>query len=252
MTYRCGVDSVRRPRARTIASLLLALSLLAAGCGGDDSPDGDIEVSDDESAAVATAEAVETPAVAATQIPIETPTATPVPTATPEPTSTPIPLEAPTPSAILFDAAFTNDSKVTTVGIDEVFFGMLAADAAEAASTVWVGDPVSTSNCYTVVPEDGPEGIELWIVDGHVERVDIRHPDLRTPSTLGVGNTLEELQSQLGERLTDETTDDGTVVATFTPSDAGDRDFRIIFELVDDRVTTYRSGRVGVVDRAVC
>jgi hypothetical protein len=167
------------------------------------------------------------------------------------PTSTPTPLQAPTPSAVLLTGAFTNSSKVTTVGIDEVFFGMTAEEAAEAATTEWVPDGSASATCYLVTPANGPEGVVLWIVDGRVERVDIEHPDIRTPSTLGVGNTLAELESQLGGRLQTETAADGSAVATFTPSDPGDREFRIVFELVDDRVVSYRSGRIGVIERAV-
>ena len=177
-------------------------------------------------------------------------TSTPLPTVTPLPTSTAEPLEAPTPSTVLLTTAFTNSSKVTTVGIDEVFFGMTPDAAAEAASTEWVELPTSSGTCYRVTPASGPEGITLWIVDGHVERLDIEHPDLRTPSQLGLGNTSAELQGQLGERLTIESTGDGTQTATFTPTDPGDRDFRIIFELVDDQVVRYSSGRIGVIERS--
>lgn len=136
------------------------------------------------------------------------------------------------------------------MGIDEVFFGMTPEDAAEAASTAWVPIPSSSGTCYRVTPAKGPEGVTLWVVDGHVERLDIEHPDIRTPSQLGLGNTEAELRSQLGERLTVDTSGDGTQVATFAPTDPGDRDFRIIFELVDDQVVRYRSGRIGIVQRA--
>ena len=229
-----------------------ALALLIVACGGG----SDDAASSDTDAASVDATESDNATTAATPIPDATaavviPTSTPLPTATPFPTSTPVPLESPTPSAILLGSAFTNDSKVTTVGIDEVFFGMRAEEAAEAASTEWLGEPSSTSTCYKVAPSTGPNGVELWVVDGFVERIDIQHPDIRTPSKLGVGNTLGELQSQLGDRLSDETLEDGTVVATFTPSDPGDRDFRLIFELTDDSVVRYRSGRIGIVDRAI-
>jgi len=217
---------------------------LASSCGGGSD---DTASTGDADAAPTTIAA--TPIREATPTVIVIPTATSLPTPTPLPTSTPVPLDSPTPSAILLGSAFTNDSKVTTVGIDEVFFGMSADQAAEAASTDWLGEPSGSSPCYKVAPAAGPNGVELWIVSGFVERVDVEHPDIRTPSKLGVGNTLTELQGQLGDRLTSETADDGTVVATFTPSDAGDREFRLIFELADDAVVRYRSGRVGVVDQ---
>lgn len=212
----------------------IVLSLGAAACGGDsDTASGDI---------------------AATSVPSEprtivVPTSTPLPTPTPLPTATPMPLEAPTPSSVLLTTAFTNDSKVTTVGIDEVFFGMTAAEAAEAASTEWVTDTSASALCYLVTPANGPDGVTLWVSDGHIERIDIEHPEIRTPSHLGIGNTLAELESQLGGRLSTEPGVAGHVTATFTPSDPGDREFRIVFELEDDRVVRYRSGRIGIIDR---
>jgi hypothetical protein len=258
MTYLFGVTSplpvspvppLRSALRWRFAAVAIALAALIGACGGGSDDDTSAATTDTEATAADSSPIDVTPIPEAT-VAVVIPTSTPLPTATPLPTSTPVPLTAPTPSAILLGSAFTNDSKVTTVGIDEVFFGMSADEAAEAASTEWLGEASSTSTCYKVAPSSGPNGVELWIVDGFVERIDIAHPDIRTPSKLGVGNTLGELQSQLGERLTDETSEDGTVVATFTPSDPGDRDFRLIFELTDDSVVRYRSGRIGIVDRA--
>ena len=230
-------------RITHVIAAILTVAVLAAACGGSD----EAETAED---------ATDTSIEAATEGPEPTPTdvavvtSTPLPTATPLPTSTPEPLEAPTPSAVLLTTAFTNSSQVTTVGIDEVFFGMTPEEAAEAASTAWVEIPSGNGQCYRVTPANGPDRLELWIVDGFVERLDIEHPDIRTRSKLGVGNTIAELRSQLGDRLTVETTGDGGQVATFTPSDAGDDEFRLIFELEEDKVVRYRSGRIGIIQRA--
>lgn len=223
--------------ARRLLAVALGLVVASTACGGDD-----------DSSSATTESVTPTPRDATA---IVVPTSTPLPTPTPLPTSTPVPLDAPTPSSVLLTTAFTNDSKVTTVGIDEVFFGMTAEEAAEAASTEWVTDGAVSTSCYLVTPANGPEGVTLWVVDGRVERVDIEHREIRTPSHLGIDNTLAELTSQLGGRLTSEERDDGTVIATFTPSDPGDREFRVVFELVDDRVVRYRSGRIGTIERPV-
>lgn len=169
----------------------------------------------------------------------------------------PIPLQTPTPSAILLTTAFTNASKVTTVGIDEVFFGMLAEEAAQAASTKWdLIDGSAKGTCYQVTPNTGPDGVVLWVVDGHMERVDVSHPDIRTPSSYGVGTALTDLQNHLGSQLTVETvtSEQGTQFqqATFTPTDSGDAHFRIVFDIEDGVVKRYRSGRVGIVERLSC
>lgn len=220
--------------------------MLLASCGGGSDDSASVESSDTEETNTTT---VASPKPTSTPVPVAT--SPPPPSPTPLPTSTPEPLEAPTPSSVLLTTAFTNSSKVTTVGIDEVFFGMTPENAAEAASTEWVPLPSGSANCFRVTPSNGPEGITLWVVDGHIERIDIEHPDLRTPSKLGLGNSVAELRSQLGDRLTVEPGDDeGTEVATFTPTDPGDREFRIVFEVADDRVVSYRTGRIGIIERS--
>lgn len=226
-----------------------ALVLTLLGCGGSDGgTDADEQADQVDAETDVEPTPTERPEPTATEVVIET--STPLPTVTPLPTSTPEPLEAPTPSSVLLTTAFTNSSQVTTVGIDEVFFGMTPDEAAEAASTTWVEIPSGNGQCYRVTPANGPDRLELWVVDGFMERLDIEHPDIRTRSKLGVGNTLEELRGQLGDRLSVETSGDGGQVATFTPSDEGDAEFRLIFELEDDKVVRYRSGRAGIIERA--
>lgn len=225
-------------------AVLVTAILVLAACGGSTTDAADeLASSPEPEVSVAAPQPTATPVAVATSLPPPSPTALPTPT--------PEPLEAPTPSSVLLTTAFTNSSKVTTVGIDEVFFGMTPAAAAAAASTEWVPLPSGSANCFRVTPSNGPEGVTLWVVDGHIERIDIEHPDIRTPSKLGLGNSVAELSSQLGERLTVESGDeDGTEVATFTPTDPGDRDFRIVFELTDDSVVNYRTGRIGIIERS--
>lgn len=230
-----------------MTAVLLTLVLIAVACGGSDGSDGS-ETTEDASDTSVDAGPTEGPEPTPTDVPIVT--STPLPTATPLPTSTAEPLEAPTPSVVLLTTAFTNSSQVTTVGIDEVFFGMTPDEAALAASTAWIELPSGNGQCYRVTPANGPDRLELWVVDGFLERLDIEHPDIRTRSKLGVGNTIAELRGQLGDRLTVEATGDGGQIATFTPSDAGDDEFRLIFELEDDKVVRYRSGRAGIIQRA--
>lgn len=251
IAYRCGVWSNRRKSPGRLAAWIVAssLALVLVGCGGSDGATGDDEQADQVDADTdVESTPTEAPEPTATDVVIET--STPQPTVTPLPTSTAEPLEAPTPSAVLLTTAFTNSSQVTTVGIDELFFGMTPDEAAEAASTAWVEIPSGNGQCYRVTPANGPDRLELWVVDGFMERLDIEHPDIRTRSKLGVGNTLEELRGQLGDRLTVETSGAGGQIATFTPSDEGDAEFRLIFELEDDKVVRYRSGRAGIIERA--
>lgn len=150
--------------------------------------------------------------------------------------------------------AFTTESKVTTVGLDEVYFGMTAVRAAEAADTQWVRSSQSAS-CAFLTPSGGPEGVRLWLWEGTVERVDVTNEGIRTPSGFGVGSTLTALQERLGSNLQVGETSSGGLRAVFVPADESDAAFRIVFEIGEDgTVVRYRSGRVGVVelDAASC
>ena len=145
--------------------------------------------------------------------------------------------------------AFTDESKLTTVGIDEIFFGMSVDDAAEAASTQWAGAPNPLTSCYFVEPRSGPDGISFMIWDGFVERVDITNPILTTRSGAGVGSTEQELGDLFGAQL--ETLAEGSVLA-FVPIDEGDAEFRIVFNLDAGEVTSMIAGRRAQVELESC
>lgn len=152
----------------------------------------------------------------------------------------------------LAEAAFTSRSKVTTVGIDEIFFGAWYQDAEAAARTEWVGIPDGTiPECLVVTPINGPEGVDVWLFRGFVERIDLTNADIRTRSGYGLGTELETLVDNLGEQLEIVENEDGYKTATFVPVDESDAAFRIVFELdSEDEVTSYRSGRASLINRA--
>lgn len=167
------------------------------------------------------------------------------------PTTPPVAIATPTVTVQLADTAFTNQSKVTTAGIDEIIFGTEAQVAAEAASTAWIGVPEGTwPECFIVLPANGPEGIQFWVWANNIERLDVTQPALRTRSGYGVGTQLAQLQQELGDLITVEDRGDGTQVATFTPSDPGDS-YRIVWEIVDGQATTMSSGRASLIGRNI-
>ena len=152
----------------------------------------------------------------------------------------------------LGEAAFDSRSRVTTVGIGDVYFGSWFRDAEAAARTEWVGIPDGTiPECLVVTPVNGPEGVEVWLWRGYVERVDISNADIRTRSGYGVGTSLDSLKEALGSRLQETVNEDGTTTAEFVPADPGDAVFRIVFEVsAEGDVTSYRSGRATLINTA--
>ena len=159
-----------------------------------------------------------------------------------------------TGTVVAADGAFDERSKVSTVGIGAVYFGMSPDEAAERVGTVWAGIPAGGADCYVVTPSNGPPGVALWVYHGTVERVDVDTPLLRTQSGLGVGTHLGELRSLLGEKLLVEEHPylAGWILATFVPTDPNDAAFRIAFDVSGGEVIRFRAGRTEIVSREAC
>lgn len=137
-------------------------------------------------------------------------------------------------------------STVSTVGLDTVTFGMTVAQAQEAAGTVLV--PAGpTGNCYHVVPHDAPEGIVFLVHQGTIERVDINSGPITTRSGVGVGSAETMVTDLFGDSIERQVRVDGTVDLVFVPSDPGDRNYRVVFNVSEGEVRAYKSGRLPQV-----
>ncbi len=211
----------RVPRGFNTLLFSTALLLLTA-CGGDD---GDATVGTVPPASIAPT----------TVAPTTTTTTTIATTTTTEPDFEGTP-------------EFDTNSSVSTVGIDAVTFGMTLARAENAVAGSFVPVDVANQECYLVRPSGGPNGVLLTITAGTVERVDITNPDITTRSGAGVGMSEDGLYSLFGDNLTTESSDTGGNRVVFTPSDAADAEFRVIFETDGSVVTSFRSGRLPQVD----
>lgn len=211
---------------RIAPAFVVAGGLLLAACGGEDDQ---VEAVLEAEAAVEEA-AVET-TTTTTASPVTTTIATTT-TVTPELTGFP---------------EFTEDSSVSTVGIDAVNFGMTVNQAGRAVGGEFV--PVSTveDSCYLVRPAGGPLGVQLTVTEGTIERVDITTPDITTRSGAGVGMTEAGLAELFGDSLTTQPSPTGGNQVIFTPSDSADAEFRVIFETNGETVQSFRSGRLPQV-----
>ena len=140
----------------------------------------------------------------------------------------------------------SNRSTVSTVGLDEVHFGMTVTQAQEAAGTVLV--PAGpTGACYHVVPFDAPEGIVFLVHQGTIERVDINSGPITTRSGVGVGSPESMVTDLFGERVEREVRVDGTVDLVFVPRDPGDQNYRVVFNVSEGVVRAFKSGRLPMV-----
>ena len=140
----------------------------------------------------------------------------------------------------------SNRSTVSTVGLDTVHFGMTVNQAQEAAGTVLV--PAGpTGACYHVVPFDAPEGIVFLVHAGTIERVDINSGPITTRSGVGVGSPESMVTDLFGDSIEREVRVDGTVDLVFVPRDAGDQNYRVVFNVTEGVVRAYKSGRLPMV-----
>lgn len=137
-------------------------------------------------------------------------------------------------------------STVSTVGLDTVNFGMTVAQAQQAAGTVLV--PAGpTGACYHAVPFDAPEGIVFLVHNNTVERVDINSGPITTRSGVGVGSPESMVTDLFGDSIERQVRVDGTVDLVFVPSDPGDRNYRVVFNIADGAVRALKSGRLPQV-----
>ena len=216
--------------------------------GSDEQPA--VEVAEQSAEAPATSDASDAsdaPDASDTPDTSASPTSTTVAIATTVPaTTTTITTVPPENPGQFGPPTLSNRSTVSTVGLDEVHFGMTVADAQQAAGTVLV--PAGpTGACYHVVPHDAPEGIVFLVHSGTIERVDINSGPITTRSGVGVGSPESMVTDLFGDRIEREVRVDGTVDLVFVPQDAGDQNYRVVFNISEGAVRAYKSGRLPMV-----
>ncbi len=161
-------------------------------------------------------------------------------------TTTTFTVEEPEDPSAFGPPTLSSTSTMSTVGLDSVSFGMTVAAAQEAAGTTLI--PVGPiGDCYHVVPYDAPEGIVFLVSQSTIERVDINSGPITTRSGVGVGSPESMVTDLFGDSIEREVRADGTVDLVFVPSDPGDRNYRVVFNVLDGTVRAMKSGRLPQV-----
>jgi hypothetical protein len=154
-------------------------------------------------------------------------------------------------AAVPGPVTLTEASAVTTAGLGPLTFGLTVAAAEKAIGTRLLPDTAFAAGgqCIVLKPEKGPDAVWFTVTKGTVERLDVRPPSkLKTRSGAGVASTEAQLKSLFAEKLVVAAVGPAKR-ATYTPTDAANADFRIIFELdAAGAVTSFRAGRVGSVE----
>lgn len=137
-------------------------------------------------------------------------------------------------------------SAVTTAGLGPVTFGMTVNAAKQAAGTAMI--PLGPeSDCYRVTPHRGPEGFTFLVHEGTIERVDIDSGSVTTRSGVGIGTAEATITELFGAKIRTQARPDGSTDLVFVPVDPGDRDYRVVFNVVDGAVRSFKSGKIPMV-----
>jgi hypothetical protein len=90
-----------------------------------------------------------------------------------------------------------------------------------------------------------PRGIDLMFLSGRLERIDIHDTTIATASRARIGDTESRIRDIYGERITVKPHHygpDGAHYMIFTPRDAADSEYLMLFETNGSVVTEYRVG----------
>lgn len=209
----------------------------------------DAEENADEAAEAETAENGEAPGAAPdTDTGAETePTAADTTAAANGAATTPPPVTTAPPDADEYGPPqLSAGSPVSTAGLGAVTFGLTVAQAQEAAGTAMIAQGAE-SDCYRVVAHRGPEGVTFLVHEGTIERVDIDSGPVTTRSGVGIGTAESTVIDLFGDKIQRQSRPDGSTDLLFVPVDAGDRNYRVVFNVANGAVLSFKAGKIPMV-----
>jgi hypothetical protein len=159
----------------------------------------------------------------------------------------------------------TEQSKVAIDGIGPVRVGMTIAEAEKSAGVQLLEKGGRASGgCYYVWPKTGPQDLGFMVSSDRadeqmikskdrISRVDVfRNSRITTLSGAKIGDTEARIKALYPGRIRvtphEYTGHRGGHYLTLMPKDTADKNYRVVFETLNGRVTQFRSGRVPEVE----
>lgn len=143
------------------------------------------------------------------------------------------------------DSARRAPLAVTARGVGPLRVGMNLGEASTALGVaLHLPNGTDTGGCAILPWPGGPAGVRMMAEAGRIVRVDVDSNTIATAEGARVGDTEERIQSLYPGRVTvtPHKYTDGHYL-TVTPASPADSAFRIVFETLRGRVTTFRAGR---------
>ncbi|MGG6265516.1 hypothetical protein ACQ4M3_05865 [Leptolyngbya sp. AN03gr2] len=150
------------------------------------------------------------------------------------------------------ETGLSSNSKLALKGIGAIQVGMTVAQASKAIGQPLVsqGEPAPGSNCSYVAPQRSIQGLNFMVIGDRIARIDVRRSSpITTLSGAKIGDSEARIKQLYPGQITvtpHKYRPNGHYL-TFTPKDAADRNYRLIFETDGKQVTDFRSGRLPEV-----
>jgi hypothetical protein len=150
------------------------------------------------------------------------------------------------------ETGLSSNSKLALKGIGAVQVGMTVAQASNAMGQPLIsqGEPAPGSSCSYVAPQQSIQGLNFMVINDRIVRIDVRRSSpITTLSGAKIGDSEARIKQLYPGQLTitpHKYRPNGHYL-TFTPKDAADRNYRLIFETDGKQVTDFRSGRLPEV-----
>ena len=146
-----------------------------------------------------------------------------------------------------------NEQALAPTGLAQVKIGMTPDEAAKALGAALTprGDRDEEACWYTHRADVEPrKDVDYMVVDGKITRIDVFAPDIKTAAGLGVGASLEELQTAYGgprlkvlaHKYSEAPQSYYVKWTDYNPSQG------ILFDVVENKVTSIRGGHIPEID----
>ncbi|BAQ65233.1 hypothetical protein [Geminocystis sp. NIES-3709] len=150
------------------------------------------------------------------------------------------------------EQGLTDRSKLSINGIGKIRVGMTVAEANKTANTKLVqtksgGEPY----CLYFQPQNAPKNVSFMVIEGRIARIDVNNSQISTISGVRIGDRGSKIKSLYPQQIQvtpHHYVAKGGYYYTFIPKDKADQNYRVVFEVINDRVTTMRSGKLPEVE----
>ncbi|BAU15416.1 hypothetical protein LEP3755_59740 [Leptolyngbya sp. NIES-3755] len=144
-----------------------------------------------------------------------------------------------------------SSSQLTLRGIGAVQVGMTVEEAAKASGQPLTrGKPAPSNTCSYVTPSASIPGVNFMVIDDRIARIDVRKSSpMTTLSGAKIGDSEARIKQLYPGQISvtpHKYLPNGHYL-TYTPKDAKDRNYRLIFETDGKQVTEFRSGQLPEV-----